>query len=441
MFGRRVLHAALAVAVMVMVGVGGAAAVAGSANAAPLQVGVNAGGPAYTSSGLNYASDYGFTGGAVATTTAAIAGTWNDTLYQSERYGMTDWSTTVPNGTYRVTMDFAEIYWAKAGARVFSVTDRGMPIVTNLDVFAAVGINHAYFVTKDVKVTTGTLDLSFSAKVDQPIVSAILVVSLAPSAPIVGIAVTPTQSIQSAVDANPAGTTFLLQAGTYRMQAITPKSNDSFIGRTGTVLSGAAVLTGWTQTGSTWSVGGQTQNEDFYGQCEATHPLCDQPEDLFIDSVLMTPVASAGAVAPGTWYFDHTANTITVGNNPAGHLVETSVTPTAFGGLADHVTIENMTIQMYATEAQNGTIQAGPRPGAWADGGDGWLLQDLSVRWNHGVGIAMGNNTIVRYVQANQNGNLGLNGNAASGGLVDQSEIASANPHCLPQELMEGLPR
>jgi parallel beta-helix repeat protein len=427
MFGRRVFRSALAAGIVLMAGVGGVAAVATSATAAPLQIGVNAGGPAYTSSGVNYAADSGFTGGTVSTSYAAIAGTSTRTLYQTQRSGMTDWSTAVPNGTYRVSMDFAETTWNRAGARVFSVTDAGMPIVTNLDLFATVGMNHAYVVTKDVKVSNGTLDLSFTAKADHAVVSAILVVSLAPSAPVTGITVTPTQSIQAAVSANPAGTTFLLQAGTYRMQAISPKSNDTFIGQTGTVLSGAAVLSNWTQAGSTWSVGGQTQNGAFYGQCDATHPLCNQPEDLFIDTVLMSPVASLSAVAPGTWYFNHTTNTITIGNNPSGHLVETSVTPTAFDGIADHVTVENMTIQMYATELQNATIQAGPRPGGWADGGDGWLLQDLLVRWNHGVAIAMGNNTIVRYVQANQNGNLGLIGNAASGGLVDQTEVAGNN--------------
>jgi parallel beta-helix repeat protein len=239
--------------------------------------------------------------------------------------------------------------------------------------------------------------------------------------------VAPSQSIQAAVDANPTGTTFLLQSGTYRMQSVQPKSGDAFIGQTGTVMSGARVLTGWTQAGSAWSVGGQTQNEPFYGQCMSDHPLCSQPEDLFIDRVLITAVGSQSAVVPGTWFFDHTANTISIGDNPAGHQIETSVTPTAFNGLADHVTIRNMTIQMYASELQSGTIQAGPRPGGWPDGGNGWLLQDLTVRWNHGVGIAMGNGTIVRRVQANQNGNLGLSGTSASGGLVDQSEIAGNN--------------
>jgi parallel beta-helix repeat protein len=427
MFGR-VLRSALVAAVALAVGAGGAAAAATPASAAPLQTGVNAGGPAYTSAAaVTYAADSGFSGGATTTTAAGIGGTAEDGLFQSVHYGMTDWSTAVPTGTYRVTMDFAETAFSTAGARVFSVTSAGIPLVTNLDLYAKVGMNQAYLFTKDLKVTGGTLDLKFSATADKAVVSAISVTSLSTAQPLQGVPVALTQSIQAAVDANPAGTTFLLQAGVYRMQPITPKSNDTFTGQNGTILSGARVLTGWTQSGSTWTVGGQTQNQDFYGQCDDTHPLCVQPEDLFIDGVLIAPVATAGAVVAGTWFFDHSASTITIGVDPAGHAVETSVTPKAFDGLADNVTVQNMTIQMYATELQNGTIQAGPLPGGSPDGGSNWLLQDLTVKLNHGVGIAMGNGTVVRRVHALQNGNLGISGTSASGGVVDSSEIAGNN--------------
>lgn len=45
-------------------------------------------------------------------------------------------------------------------------------------------------------------------------------------------------NIQSYVNANPAGTTYDLQPGTYSGQTITPKSGDTFIGHPGTVLNG-----------------------------------------------------------------------------------------------------------------------------------------------------------------------------------------------------------
>jgi parallel beta-helix repeat protein len=247
------------------------------------------------------------------------------------------------------------------------------------------------------------------------------------SAATAGITVLPGQNIQAAVDANPAGSTFLLQPGMYRMQSIHAKNGDIFTGQPGTILSGARLLSGWVQSGTKWTVGGQTQNQDFYGQCDSTHPMCKQPEDLFIDGHIVAPVATAAEVKVGTWFFDHTANTITIATNPAGHSVETSVTPKAFDGLADNVTIQNMTIQMYASELQNGTIQAGPRPGGWADGGNNWLLKDLTIKINHGVGVAMGNGTVLNRVRTIANGNLGISGTSASDGKVMNSEIAANN--------------
>jgi parallel beta-helix repeat protein len=236
-----------------------------------------------------------------------------------------------------------------------------------------------------------------------------------------------TQNIQAVVDAYPEGTTFALGAGTFREQTVHPKNGDTFTGQAGTILSGARVLTGWQQSGSTWWVGGQTQNQGLYGECQAAHPMCGQSEELFVDGVRLEPVSQASGVAPGRWYFDHGANRIVIGDNPSGRLLETSVTTRAFGGLANNVTITGMTIEHYATPNQNGVIQAGPRPGGIPDGGTGWLLQDLVIRRNHGVGVAMGNTTTVRRVHANENGNLGIVGTSASGGLVEDTEIAGNN--------------
>lgn len=241
------------------------------------------------------------------------------------------------------------------------------------------------------------------------------------------VTVTPAQSIQAAVDSYPEGTSFALQSGTWREQSIRPKNGDTFTGTTGTILSGARVLSSWQPSGAVWYVGGQTQNQGVYGECRASHPLCGQAEELFRDGVRVEPVGSLAEVLAGRWFFDHGAGRIYVGDNPSGHLIETSVTGRAFGGPASNVTIQNMTIEHYATVNQNGVIQAGPRPGGIPDGGAGWLLQDLVIRRNHGVGVAMGVGTIVRRVKTVENGNLGIVGTTASGGLVEASEIVGNN--------------
>jgi parallel beta-helix repeat protein len=53
-----------------------------------------------------------------------------------------------------------------------------------------------------------------------------------------GIAIAPGQSIQSAVNANPEGTTFIIKSGVHRRQSIRPKTGNSFIGESGAVLDG-----------------------------------------------------------------------------------------------------------------------------------------------------------------------------------------------------------
>src|ERR1051326_3461945 len=53
-----------------------------------------------------------------------------------------------------------------------------------------------------------------------------------------GVRISPGQSIQAAIDANPGGTTFTLLTGTHRLStAIKPKSGDSFLGQDDTILS------------------------------------------------------------------------------------------------------------------------------------------------------------------------------------------------------------
>jgi Right handed beta helix region len=66
------------------------------------------------------------------------------------------------------------------------------------------------------------------------------------------IVIVPGESIQAKVDANPAGTTFLLKSGTHVRQSIVPKSGDVFRGEPGTVLDGqnvtAFAFRGWNGT-------------------------------------------------------------------------------------------------------------------------------------------------------------------------------------------------
>lgn len=98
---------------------------------APGNMGVNCGGSAYTDGlGKLWSADQAYTtggwgyatGGSAYSTVDAIANTTDDPLYQSERYvtsGNLEYRFTVSNGTYNVTIKYAEIYFTSSGQKDF----------------------------------------------------------------------------------------------------------------------------------------------------------------------------------------------------------------------------------------------------------------------------------------------------------------------------------
>ncbi len=148
---------------------------------------INAGGPGVTADGVAWEADRAFSGGRTYTNTGttAIAGTTADALYLTERSAGTDlgsfsYAIPVAAGDYDVRLHFAEIYFGAPGGgaggtgkRVLSATAEGQPVVTNLDLNAVVAPATALVRSRQVSVTDGTLNLAFSATVNQPKVSAI----------------------------------------------------------------------------------------------------------------------------------------------------------------------------------------------------------------------------------------------------------------------------
>jgi len=136
----------------------------------------NAGGPQYSApDGTVYLADTAFSGGRISVSSAAIAGTDADPLYQSDRLGTFSYAIPVPNGTYNVTLHFAETYWSRPQKRVFNVTAEGQQVLSKLDIYAKVGKNTAYIVTVAVTVQDGTLNLGFSPLIGEAKVNAIQV--------------------------------------------------------------------------------------------------------------------------------------------------------------------------------------------------------------------------------------------------------------------------
>jgi hypothetical protein len=243
----------------------------------------------------------------------------------------------------------------------------------------------------------------------------------------------PGQNIQSVVNGHPAGTTFLLKAGVHRNQSITPRTGDSFVGETNgstrlTILSGASVLTGWNFDGTRWYVSGQTQGTTPATSgdvaCRPTHPRCSFAEDVFFDNVMKYHEDALAEVGPGEWFFDYAADRIYVGDNPTGHVVETSVTPYVFTGAsgASNVALQDLIIEKFATPTASGAVGLGDSP----RGGRNWVISGSEVRWNHGGGIWMDSYSIARNNSVHHNCGFGFVG-AGIDAIVEGNEIAYNN--------------
>jgi len=246
------------------------------------------------------------------------------------------------------------------------------------------------------------------------------------------VSIFPGQNIQSVMNNHPAGTTFLLKAGVHRNQTITPRTGDSFVGETSgstrlTTLSGARVLAGWIYDGARWYVGGQTQGAapqiPAAEACRPTHPRCVFGEDLFFDNVMKYHEDVLGEVGPGEWFFDYATDRIYVGDNPAGHVVETSVTPLLFNqSAASNITLQDLIVEKYASPTNSAAVNLGNSP----LGAVNWTVTNSEVRWNHGGGIGMDTETSARNNYVHHNCGYGFMG-AGVNLIVEGNHIASNN--------------
>ena len=236
----------------------------------------------------------------------------------------------------------------------------------------------------------------------------------------------PGDDIQAAVDTYAEGTIFTLAAGVYRHQQVTPRNNQVFIGQGAeTILTGATTLTDWKRRrGKLWYVAGQTQQGQVHGECEGGWTRCNRPEDLFVDGVAFQHVGSTGQLGPGRWFFDYNADRIYIGEDPSGHLVETSVTRHAFLGDADNVTISNLVVEKYAVPAQHGAIDS--RTSNIGSHGSTWTIDGVEGRLNHGgaVYLTSGGRLINSYLHHNGQQAMSATG---SGLIVEDNEFSFNN--------------
>jgi hypothetical protein len=131
----------------------------------------------FTDSSSNlWAADAYFTGGALYNWGNAIAGTTNDTLYNTVRWDYSGFSYAIPvsNGNYTV-----KLYWYDpegANLRKTHVDIEGVRVLTDHSPSALYGVGVPGVTTHSVTVTGGSLDIVFTASLNDAEISAIEVI-------------------------------------------------------------------------------------------------------------------------------------------------------------------------------------------------------------------------------------------------------------------------
>ncbi|MCA9422024.1 MAG: right-handed parallel beta-helix repeat-containing protein [Nitrospira sp.] len=241
--------------------------------------------------------------------------------------------------------------------------------------------------------------------------------------------VTPDSNIQKLVDQNPPGTTFLIQAGTHRLQQIRPKQGNSFIGSPGAILSGATEIDNFSEQGTYWVAEVTVPDIPQKGKCEKQRDgtpfnSCMAANDLFLNDQALLQVMSLQHVEAGKWFLDPVDNKIYIADNPVGSTLEISTKRYAIYGSSNNITIRNLIIEKYANPAQEGAIH--PMNAAQGPLGKHWQIDSNEVKFNHGVGIRLGHYMRVTNNNIHHNGQLGIGG-AGSGITIEDNEIAYNN--------------
>ncbi|WP_433168467.1 right-handed parallel beta-helix repeat-containing protein [Kribbella sp. CA-247076] len=247
-----------------------------------------------------------------------------------------------------------------------------------------------------------------------------------------GVPVDPSDDLQPIIDTHAAGTTYCLSPGTHRLeQPLVPKEGDSLIGHLGAVISGSKVLSGWHNSGSTWSAKGfLPATPGTHGECLDSVPTCAYAEDVFLDKQPLRRVNEAAAVTSGTFHADYATNTITIGDDPAGRLVEQAVAPSLVQAVVDDVTVANLVLEQAANEAQVAAVES--RQVTPHASGSGWRIHHNEVRHNHGVGLGLADDAVVTANFVHHQGQLGFgawgNGSVVSGNEIAANGVAGYSP-------------
>lgn len=212
---------------------------------------------------------------------------------------------------------------------------------------------------------------------------------------------------------------YIVKSGIHRGQSLRAIAGDIIEGEAGAIISGAMLLTQWSQENGKWV------NQDaskpiipYISNPSLPHYRTNSPQELYLDDVRLKRVTSLAALtSEDQWYYDITSpqKKLHIRFNPAGRKIElTGLTRYAIdGSSAEGVTIRNLIVEKVATPVQSAAVSIG-RNG---------LCERCEIRWCYSTGLNAQANAVARENYLHHNIQTGLV-SQGGGTVIERNEIA-----------------
>jgi len=224
-------------------------------------------------------------------------------------------------------------------------------------------------------------------------------------------------SLQALVDRASPRSVVNVSPCVYR-EAVTIRKPLTLIAQSGAEIRGSDIWsTGWKKNGEVWEHPKPLSFPEGRGRCRRGTERCLQREQAFYDGKPLVLVEANPA--PGQ--FSVANGTLTIADDPSGHVVEVATRQRWIDIQAGGVTIQGFTMRHCVNDAQYGCIQS--------DDNSGVTLLENTLSQTHGavVGLRRGSNLKIVRNDISYGGQIGVNLTGLTDSLIQGNRIHENN--------------
>jgi hypothetical protein len=230
-------------------------------------------------------------------------------------------------------------------------------------------------------------------------------------------------SLQSLIDAAPAGSTLVVPACVFR-ETVSIAKPLTLQGQAGSEIRGSDVWSSWNASGGYWvsqlAVPTLPTVGNVDGRCGEATNRCLLPEQVFIDGWTLKRAPAGQQPKPGQFTLDGGRHVV-LADNPTGRTLEVSTRTSWVKSQADGITIANMTMRHAANDALTGALSN--------DGHSNWMVRNSKLSDAHGAVVSMHDAKNVRVISndISRGGDMGVHGTLVTNGWIENNRIFNNN--------------